>query len=189
MLIEPPDLEPLTRAEAKLLAGLNWADSDPRAALLDGFIRAARAQVERDTGIAMLEQTHRIAIVREAYTQQAVVLPRRPARAVVVDAIDGGAVWDAANYVLEPSSVDPTPARLTLASASSWPTGLQATIVAGFETVEDLHAHAPDLVHAVGLLVAHYATLGRDLASVSPAELVPMGYEEAIAFFRLVVVA
>jgi hypothetical protein len=43
------------------------------------------------------------------------------------------------------------------------------------------------LVQAVGLLTAHYATLGRDLALSGTMTPVPMGYEEAIAPYRLIV--
>lgn len=188
MLIVPPVLEPLTLIEAKLRAGLDWAPGDPRDGLMTSFIMAARSQVERDTGIALLTQTHTVSLSRAAGSCRPFALPWRPVQSVVVDVIDPASVWDADQYVLEPSSVDPTPARLELASGS-WPDGLRATIVVGFTSVALLAAAAPLLVHAVGLLTAHYATLGRDLASLTPAELVPMGYADAIAPYQLVVVA
>src|SRR4029077_2441211 len=45
--------EPLTLDEAKLRAGLDWTAGDPRDALMEDFIAAARSQVEQDTGIAV----------------------------------------------------------------------------------------------------------------------------------------
>lgn len=188
MLIDPPVLEPLTLTEAKLRAGLDWAPGDPREGLLTGFIAAARSQVERDTGIALLEQTHRVSLARVAGTYLPFALPWRPVISVVVDVIDPPSLYPTSAYLFDHWGIDPRAPTLAHVSGS-WPSGLQATIVVGFETVEDLRAHAPGLVHAVGLLTAHYATLGRDLASVDPADLVPMGYEDAIASYRLVVVA
>ena len=80
MLITPPILEPLTLAEAKLRAGVEWASGDPREPMLLGFVQAARSQVERDTGIALLEQTHRVSLARYAWTSLPFTLPRRPVR-------------------------------------------------------------------------------------------------------------
>lgn len=161
MLLTPPVLAPLTLAEAKLRAGLDWPAGDPREAQMTRWLQTAVSQVERDTGIALLEQTHVDGIVREALTCRSVMLSVRPVVSVVItDAI--GTVFADDLYTVEPSSVDPTPARLRIASGGYWPEGLVATIVAGFQTVEDLQAHAPLLVDAVGILVAHLATSGRD---------------------------
>lgn len=182
MLTVPPVLEPLTLTEAKLRAGVDWAPGDPREGLLTGFIQTARSQVERDTGIALLEQTHVVSLARAAFSGGPVALPVRPVQSVVLDTLDD------ALYVLDLSSVDPTPARLTLVSGV-WPEGLMATIVAGFATVAELQAHAPGLVHAVGLLTAHYATVGRDLTTVGTIIARTLhGYDEAIAPYTLVVV-
>ncbi|MEP7304211.1 MAG: hypothetical protein ABJA98_01710 [Acidobacteriota bacterium] len=192
MLVTAPVLEPLTLEQAKLRAGLDWAAGDPRDVLMTGFIQTARNQVERETGVALLEQTHAVPIRAGCRTFE---LPFRPVTSVVVEAVDPttGVVtaWSASPYVIDPSSVDPTPARITLPSGGVWPSGLRATLVVGFETVEELQASAPGLVHAVGLLTAHYATLGRDLAVVDAGGLlaIPMGYEDAIAPYRLVTLA
>jgi uncharacterized phiE125 gp8 family phage protein len=184
----------LTLDQAKLRAGLFWTPGDPRDVLMTGFIQTARHQVERDTGVALLEQTH-AAPIRVGCRQ--FDLPFRPVKpqSVVIEAVDPetGTVtpWSSSPYVVDPSSVDPTPARLTLSSGCAWPSGLRATFVVGFATVALLQASAPGLVHAVGLLVAHYATLGRDLAVIDAGGLteIPMGYEDAIAPYCLVVLA
>lgn len=187
MLTVPPTLEPFTLAEAKLRAGLDWVAGDARDALLTGFIMAARSQVERDTGVALFTQTHTVSLARAAGSSRPFTLPWRPVQSVVVDVLSPASVWDASQYVVEPSSVDPTPAKLELV-AGTWPTGLRATIVVGLLTVLQLQQRAPGLYHAVGLLLAHYATVGRDLANASGAGLVPMGYDDAIASYVPVVV-
>lgn len=194
MLVTPPILEAFTLQEAKLRAGLDWVDGDPRDSLMTAFIAAARSQVERDTGVALLTQTHTVSLARYAGSTRPIALPWRP---VVADEVPnfvvafvtaaGSNLWDPSNYVLEPSSVDPTPARLSLV-AGVWPAGLQVTMTVGLHTAEELQQQAPGLYHAVGLLIAHYATLGRDLATASGADLVPMGYADAIASYQLVVV-
>ena len=124
MLTVPPVLEPLTLTEAKLRAGLDWAPGDPRDALMTSFIQAARSQVERDTGIALLEQTHTVSLARYALTSCRIGLPWRPVQSVVVDTLD------AESYVLDPSSVDPTPARLT---ARQWRLGSSRAVPAAAE--------------------------------------------------------
>jgi len=58
-------------------------------------------------------------------------------------------------------------------------------IVAGWPDAATLKAEAPLLVHAVGLLVAHYATFGRDLITAEGATVVPLGYSDAIQPHRL----
>jgi len=73
---------------------------------------------------------------------------------------------------------------------SFWATSGSWQVVAGWPNAAILLAEVPLLVHAVGLLTAHYATLGRDLALAGmrgAMETVPMGYEEAIAPYRLMV--
>jgi len=64
-------------------------------------------------------------------------------------------------------------------------------VVAGWPSPADLEREAPLLVQAVGLLVAHMATIGRDLAIVGTTvvAVMPEGYREAIDAHRLVWVA
>jgi hypothetical protein len=133
VLVDGPAFEPLTLEEAKLRAGLDWPAGDPRDALMDSFIKAARQKVEQDTGLALAEQTR--------------LVPRG---------------W-------------------------SFPEATSGTylVVAGWPTAAALQAEAPLLVQAVGLLVAHLATLGRDLATLDEPFVVPLGYEELIQPFRI----
>lgn len=187
-------IEPLTLDEAKLRAGLDWTLGDPRDALMTGFIAAARAKVEQDTGLALLTQTRDVYL--DAVYDRTIVLPPQ---SMPLQAVTSVKTWDTAGVqnTLDPSNyvVDLPSARLGLALAGYWPTDLRPfqpwviRIVAGYLDVNALTTAAPLLVHAVGLLVAHFATLGRDLASVNQVTEVPCGYEDAIAPYVQVSVA
>jgi hypothetical protein len=91
--------------------------------------------------------------------------------------------------------VDLASARIGLALAGAWPTDLRPfqpyvlRIVSGYPSVAALTAAEPMLVHLVGRLVAHYATLGRDLVTIDPVNDTPFGYEDDIAPYRPVTVA
>lgn len=192
VIVTPPAIEPLTLAEAKLRAGLDWPDGDPREILLAGFIPAARAKVERDTGLALLTQTRDIYL--DMITARVLSLPVFPIQSVTsVKSTDTAGVVNTlnpTNYVVDLAS-----ARLGLSLSGVWPTDLRPfqpyviRVVAGWPDVLTLTAQEPLLVHAVGLLLAHYATLGRDLASLDPATEIPHGYRDIIASYERVTVA
>jgi hypothetical protein len=175
LLVEAPTEEPLTLAEGKLRAGLDWPASDPRDALMEGFISAARSQVEQDTGLALLTQTRSITYAPTTDPLAYVLLPPQAWPVQSVTAPTG-----LVNFRLNPATRAlqfPTPMDV----AGTW------QIVAGWPDAATLKAEAPLLVQAVGLLTAHFATLGRDLASEARhMEFVPMGYEECIAPYRLI---
>lgn len=169
-LLEPPTDEPLTLTEAKLRAGLDWTAGDPRDGLMTAMIAAARAKVEADTSLALLTQTRRITI-----------------------SVDAGAVIPIPAQAMPCQSITPEDAPSARAvihwlrtGAWSFPAAVTGSwiVVSGWPSPAALLAEAPLLVHAVGLLVAHLATLGRDLASIDEPYLNPLGYEDAIAPFR-----
>jgi uncharacterized phiE125 gp8 family phage protein len=198
VLFAPPVLEPFTLAEAKLRAGLEWADGDPRDALMTSFMATAVAKVQKDTGVALLPQTWDV--FADRLSGQSVPLPWRPVQSVTwVKSIDSAGVTNtlaAGQYVLDPSSVAPTPARLGLADTGVWPTDLRGfqpwmvRIVVGCLSLADLTAKAPELVQAVGLLIAHYATVGRDLTTGDASiTTTPLGYADLIAPYELVTLA
>jgi uncharacterized phiE125 gp8 family phage protein len=194
VLVTAPTWEPLTVAQGKLRAGLEWADGDPRDDLMRGFIAAARSKVEQDTGLALPEQTRDIYLdaVRGILTLPALSKPLQALTSITsTDSAGVPHVLDPAIYVVDLAS-----ARIGLALTGAWPTDLAPfqpyvlRIVAGWATVELLTADAPLLVHAVGLLTAHYATVGRDLTTVGTIiTTTPEGYEAAIASYVPVVVA
>jgi len=173
VLVEAPTEEPLTLADGKLRAGLDWPVGDPRDDLMTGFIAAARSQVEQDTGLALLTQTRDITL----YTTITSGIFPLPLQALPVQSV-----------------TTPTGIRIDAASWSDWWTTMPAPIapgtwriVAGWPSAAALKAEVPLLVQAVGLLTAHYATFGRDLASdARHVEKLPMGYDECIAPYRLI---
>ena len=184
VLVDGPAVEPLTLDEAKARAGLYWVSPDPRDDLMTAFIKAARQQVEQDTGLALLTQTRAVTFTWNSglwgdapSTPYQYPLPMQalPLQSIV-DA-DGNPV-DPATYTVNPSSWTLT---------WGYPTSRPFTIVSGWPSVDALKAEAPLLYHAVGLLTAHYATVGRDLATTGTIIThTILGYEDAIAPYRLI---
>jgi uncharacterized phiE125 gp8 family phage protein len=183
-------IEPLTRAQGKLRAGLDWADGDARDALMDGFISTARSKVEHDTGLALLTQTRDV--YYDALPDDPFTLPAQstPLQAVLsVKTTDTAGVIN--TVATDQYLVDLANARIGLADVGVWPSDLRGfqpwviRIVAGWTAPALI---PPQLVHAVGLLVAHYMTAGRDLVSAEGYEEVPQGYAEAIGPYQLVTV-
>ena len=186
-------VEPLTLTEAKLRAGLAWADGDPRDALMRNFLSAARHKVETDTGLAIRLQ------VRDVYAD---VIDADdlawPSQSVPLQAVSSITWTDAAGVVTVVDDatyqVDLASGRIALTPSGVWPTGdfrslspWVLRIVAGYPTVAAIPA---PLVHAIGLMTAHYATVARDVTVVgSGATIVPFGYDDAIQPYRREVLA
>lgn len=174
--------EPFTIEEAKALAGLTWVAGDSREAMLALWLAGARSQVEQDTGLALLAQT------RDLFFEAAPDALIWPSQSRPLQAVTWIRSWDQANVAttLDPAQYVVHLERGLLARAPDavWPTDLRAAqpwamrIVAGLPAVTQI---PPQLLRAVGLLTAHYATLGRDLASLDPVTDVPHGYAEAIS--------
>jgi uncharacterized phiE125 gp8 family phage protein len=186
-------VEPLTLAQGKLRAGLDWADGDARDALMLGFIAAARAKVERDTGLSLLPQTFDVAFDALPADRTPITLPWRPVLALAsITSIDSAGVVQTlatTNYHLDPGSEAPIAARVGLSLAGAWPTDLRSfqpyvlRLVAGWSSIAEVPA---PLVEAMGILIAHAATTGRDrfTDALSRDE-----YAEKIASYELVTVA
>jgi len=195
-VITAPTDEPLTLDEAKLRANLDWVAGDPRDALMEGFISTARARVEIDTALALLTQT------REVYADSLGCVFELPAGCKPLAnaaAVSGITYTDQTGLVqtVDPAVyvVDPMRARLVLAPGKAWPTAparllalpYVITVTAGWPTPADL---PPILLQLVGILVAHLATLGRDLATVDPSVVeVPYTYCDLLDSYRAVSVA
>jgi uncharacterized phiE125 gp8 family phage protein len=189
-----PTEEPLTVEEGKLRAGLDWLDGDPRDALMQAFISAARQRVEIDTGLALLPQT------REVYSSGLTWVVELPDGCRPLTAVTGITYTDplGVTQTVDPSTytVDTARARLILNPGATWPYSpsfrnyalpFVITVTAGYADV----AHLPPLLlQLVGLLTAHLATLGRDLATIDPAVIeVPYGYTRLVESFLQVSVA
>jgi uncharacterized phiE125 gp8 family phage protein len=177
VLLEPPAVEPVTVANVKLRAGLDWPVEDPRETLVAEHIVAARQLVERRTGLALLTQTRRVFVALEAFGVVPLPDQTTPLQSIisVTNATDGTA--------LDSGAYAPDAAGRVVLPAGSW----VLECVVGYETPETLAAQAAPLVQAVALLAAHYATLGRDalIIGMSAAEA-PLGFEEALAPYELV---
>lgn len=190
-LVDGPIGEPISLDEGKLRAGLDWSDGDPRDALMMSFIKAARHKVEQDTGWALLTQT---LDVWYDHVTPPVVLPEgcRPLQAVTsITSTDSQGI----PHVLDPTQylVDVVSGRIGLAPNGVWPTDLRGfqpwtiRVVAGWPSVELLQLEAPMLVQAVGLLTAHFATMGRDAVTVGlHLGATPFGYDDLIASYLTV---
>ena len=186
VLITPPTEEPLTVEDAKLLAAMAWpvtVPPDPRDQMIADFIKAARAKVEQDTGLALLTQVRELFIIEET---DLVPLPAQctPVQALV-DVTPPALVAQAVG-----GRVVARHGRLLAAPlVGSFPAGTVLQVTAGWPDPAALKLEAPLLVHAVGLLTAHYATLGRDVAitgAVASINVVPEGYDDTIQPHRLV---
>jgi hypothetical protein len=211
-----PTEEPLTLDEGKLVAGVDWPSGDPREPLMSGWIAAARDQVERDTGLPLLTQTIDLSIkgvpgpysgpwwgvpVSPWYvpvypwynpTVATIVLVRAPGR---LQAVSSAEYLDDAG---QSQTIDPSTYVVDLTRGTIWPlsgswpnTALRIQYVAGWASAAVLKPAVPLLIHALGLLVAHYATLGRDIAVLERGSLltIPQGYVDAIAAYAQVAVA
>lgn len=186
-------VEPLTLAEVKLRAGLAWADGDPRDAMMTNFLSAARHKVEHDTGRAIRLQ------VRDVYVDQ-IDAPDAtwPAQSFPLQAVSSITWTDATGVITTVDAaqyeVDLASGRLALAPSGQWPAGDFRSlspwilrIVAGYASIAEIPA---PLVHAIGMLTAHYATVARDVAITGTiVAMTPLGYDDTIQPYRLEVLA
>lgn len=191
-----PSAPLFTLDQGKARAGQDWTSGDARDALMTAWIAAAQSKVEQDTGLALLTQTRDVYLDHFPAYSEAFQLPAQSTPLQSVTSIvwtDGGGT---------PTTIDPATtvldlrgARIGLNVGNVWPTTTRTLnpivvrIVAGYLDADALAAQAPLLVQAVGLLVAHYATLGRDLVSADSLTEVPYGYDDCIAPHQRVSVA
>jgi uncharacterized phiE125 gp8 family phage protein len=196
LLVVPPTEEPLTLQQGKLRAGLDWADGDPRDDLMKGFISVARERVEHDSGRALLTQTRRVSydvLQRPVIELPALARPVQQVTAITTTDFYGvDAIIDPSLYV-----VDLEAGRIYF----SWPgarvywnlrpfKAWQIDVIVGRVDAADLLARDPSLVHAVGMLTAHYATTARDVAIVGTiVQKTPLGYEYLLEPYQSVTVA
>lgn len=194
VLVTPAVLTVLTLAQVKLRASLTWPDGDARDELAMSYLAAATRKVEVDSGLALLTQTRDVYL--DAIRSTILQLPAQSRPLQSVTSITSTDTAGAVN-ILSPSQyvVDLAGARVGLALGGSWPTDLRPfqpyvlRIVAGWVSADLLMAAEPLLVHLVGRLAAHYATVGGDLASLQSVNTVPFGYDDDIAAYRPVSVA
>ncbi|WP_378943684.1 head-tail connector protein [Mesorhizobium sp. ANAO-SY3R2] len=177
-----PAVEPVTLVDAKAHLRITHSSED---ALIGGLIRAAREDVERTTGMALIDQTWRL-VLDDWPADNCVDLTRHPIRQIVSVTTFGSegeaSVVNPADYQLDSLS---RPARLHFARAQERlraMNGVEIDFRAGFG---EAGTDVPDLLkRAILLLVAHWyefrAGFGPDEQPVS----YPGGYDRLLAGYR-----
>lgn|SRR5215831_2833919 len=184
-----PTEEPLDLAAAKLRANFTWPSPDERDALITSFIASARQKVEHDTGLALLTQTREVYF--DVLTSTVIVLPEYCVPLQTVASVewtdnDGNVTTlvEDTDYVVDYVSGRILITSTTVANARSFQ-GWKITLDAGWPDAATLAQMQPVLVQMVGLLTAHMATLGRDLATIERGTLdeIPQGYTDLLAAY------
>lgn len=181
--ISGPDAEPVTLVEARAELRL---DHDSEDTLIAGLIRAAREEVEHATGLAMIDQTWRLAT--DCIPPSGLLRLRRgPVKEILAVTTYGSegeaAVLDPGDYQLDPLS---KPARLhfsRLPDRLRTMNGIEVDFAAGFG---EAGTDVPDLLkRAVLMLVSHWFEFRAAFGAREQPVSYPEGYERLIASHRL----
>lgn len=177
-----PAAEPVTLVEAKAHLRISHDSEDE---LIAGLIRAAREEVEAQTGTALIDQNWRLALDSWPANGR-VALMRHPVKQVLSVTVYGSegeaSVVDPQSYLLDAMS---RPARLHFderPAPGRVMNGIEVDFSAGFG---EAGADVPDLLkRAMLLLVAHWyefrAAFSADMQPVS----IPDGFDRLIAGHR-----
>lgn len=177
-----PALEPVTLVEAKAMLRLAHDSEDT---LILGLIRAARDDVEKTTGLGLIDQSWRLTFDRWPPEGGASIAkhPVREILSVTAYGPDGEAsLVDPSTYQLDNLS---RPARLHFAAGSA-PlraiNGIEIDFQVGFgEAGPDV----PDLLkRAILLLVAHWFEFRAAFGAAEQPVSFPAGYERMLSGFR-----
>jgi uncharacterized phiE125 gp8 family phage protein len=179
--VSGPDAEPVTLAQAKAELRLDHSSEDE---LIAGLIRAARDEVERTTGLAMIDQTWRLA-ADHVPASGLLRLRRGPVRQILAVTAFGSegeaALIDPADYQLDPLS---KPARLHFARRPGRlraMNGIEVDFVAGFG---EAGTDVPDLLkRAILMLVTHWFEFRAHFGASSQPVSYPDGYRRLIAAY------
>ncbi len=177
-----PVAEPVTLAEAKAHLRIDHGDDDD---LLAGLVRAARQEVERSTGMALLAQSWRL--VLDDWPQNGCVLvrihPLREVQSITAFGSEGeGSVIDPDTYQVDAVS---RPARIHF-TAPVAPlramNGLEIDFTAGFG---EAGTDVPDpLKRAILLLVAHWYEFRAGYGPADQPVSYPAGFDRIVAGYR-----
>lgn len=177
-----PSAEPVTLAEVKAHLRLDHASEDD---LLSGLIRAARDDLERATGMALLDQAWRLVLDQWPRNGCAAVMPHpiREILSVTVYGAEGEAsLVDPANYQVDTLS---RPARIRFTEAPKplrAMNGVEIDFTAGFG---EAGTDVPDLLRrAILVLVAHWYEFRTDFGPSDQPVSYPAGYDRMIAGYR-----
>ena len=188
-VIAGPAKEPLGLEEAK-----RWCrvTSDAEDDVVEALVAAARKRIERGTELALITQTVEVKLDR-FWGSCAIELPMPPLQSVEsVKYVDPDGVeqtLDASTYLV---STHRRPGRVWLASGKSWPAtkdereAVTITFKAGFgDEPADVFAAAPNLLHAMRMLVAHYDRNREAVIAGNAPEIVPEGVDALMAGERI----
>lgn len=178
-----PAVEPVTLNEAKAHLRVSHASEDD---LIQGLIRAARDEVEKATGVALIDQGWRLALDRWPRDGTATIVrhPVKEILSVTAFGADGEAVLiDPGTYTFDSLS---RPARLHFEERPTHGrtlNGIEIDFAAGFG---EAGTDVPDILkRAILTLVAHwYEFRGVFDAGDQPVSY-PPGYDRMIAAYRL----
>ncbi|MGB3389815.1 MAG: head-tail connector protein [Pseudaminobacter sp.] len=177
-----PAIEPVTLVEVKSHLRLAHDSEDD---LLAGLVRAAREDVERATGLALIRQNWWL--VRDDWPHDdCVALMRCPVGEIVSVTLFGSegeaSVMDPSDYLLDSVS---RPARLYFKRRPAQlraMNGIEIDFTAGFGEVG---TDVPDLLRrAVLILVAHWYEFRAAITPGQQPASYPAGYERLIASYR-----
>lgn len=177
-----PEAEPVTLVEARRNLRI---DHDSEDELLEGLIRAAREEVEAACGLALIDQSWRLALDRLPRSGP-VPLRRHPVReilSVTVYGEDGeGSLVDPGGYRLDANA---RPARLYFSAALApgvAANGIEIDFSAGFG---EAGTDVPDLLkRAMLVLVAHWYEFRAHFPASERAVWLPAAYERLTAPWR-----
>lgn len=182
----PPVEEPISLEEVR-----SWLRIDHEAeetSVLDALIRAARHQVEEDTGLKYLTQTVDQTVDRVPCGWEPLQLYVGPVQSVtsvtVYSSADVSSVLSGSTYFVDTSR---RAARLCLTTGSAWPTDLRyqvaavVRVVAGYAGISSI---PEPLIHALRLLIEHWHDdCEGDASQMAPG--ISMAYESLIRPYRL----
>jgi len=180
-----PAAEPVTTAEAKAHMKIDTADDDT---LIGLWITAARQLIEKNWGIAIIDQTLALRLDRFPVDGQRIMLPRPPAASITsvvyTDADGDSQTWASSNYTL--GAYD-RPGTLKPAYNVSYPTtqsiddAVVITYVAGYGTATtDVDE---DIRHAIKLMLTLWNEAREAACPVNLTEI-PYGVKPLLVDYK-----
>lgn len=176
-----PDAEPVSVADAKAQLRI---DHDSEDDLISGLIKAAREEVEQTTGVAMIDQSWRLAVDCVPGTGL-LLLRRAPVKKIMSVTAYGSegeaSVIDPADYQLDALS---RPARLHFPDPPDdlrAMNGVEVDFTAGFG---EAGTDVPDLLkRAILALTAHWYEFRASFGATAQPVSLPDGYQRLIAAY------
>lgn len=177
-----PSAEPVTLAEMKAHLRVQHSSED---ALLEGLIRAARQDVERATGLALIDQAWRL-VADGVSREGGLSIPLHPVREILSITVYGSegeaSLVDAGSYqadlVSRPARLyfDPKPERLKAMN------GIEVDFTAGFG---EAGTDVPDPLRlAIKLLAGHWYEFRGAYGPGDQPVSYPGGYDRLISHYR-----